>query len=82
MQNSKLKLLLLLISSWVVGIFIVLVGGRVLISLVSYFLVGDFDFCRINLIEGAEISIGCGAIIGLGQCIMSKEKPASSSNSK
>jgi len=82
MQNSKLKLLLLLISSWIVGIFIILVGGRVLISLASYFLVGDFDFYRTDLIKGAEISIGCGVIIGLGQCLMSKEKPASSSNSK
>jgi len=82
MQNSKLKLLLLLISSWTVGIFIILVGGRVLISLASYFLVGDFYFYRTDLIKGAEISIGCGVIIGLGQCLMSKEKPASSSNSK
>ncbi len=77
MQNKKIKLLILLISSWVVGLFIILVGGRMLISLASYFLLGDFDFHRNDLIRGAEISIGCGVIIGIGQCLMSKEKPAS-----
>jgi len=44
------------------------------------FLVGDFDFDRSDLIRGAEISIGCGIIIGMGQCLMSKEKPASPLN--
>jgi len=82
MQNKKIKLLFLLVSLWVVGLFIILVGGRVLISLASYFLVGDFDFYRNDLIRGAEISIGCGIIIGVGQCLMSKEKTASPSNPK
>ncbi len=81
-QNKKIKLLLLLISSWTVGLFIILVGGRILISLASYFLLGDFDFYRNDLIRGAEISIGCGVIIGIGQCLMSKEKPFSPSNPK
>jgi len=63
-----------------VGLFIILVGGRILISLASFFLVGDFDFDRSDLIRGAEISIGCGIIIGMGQCLMSKEKPASPLN--
>ncbi|MDW8848433.1 hypothetical protein SD961_21525 [Erwinia sp. MMLR14_017] len=82
MQNKKIKLLFLLVSLWIVGLFIILVGGRVLISLASYFLVGDFDFYRNDLIRGAEISIGCGIIIGVGQCLMSKEKTASPSNPK
>ncbi|MEM6050314.1 hypothetical protein AAH450_06995 [Erwinia sp. P7711] len=82
MQNKKIKLLFLLVSLWVVGLLIILVGGRVLISLASYFLVGDFDFYRNDLIRGAEISIGCGIIIGVGQCLMSKEKTASPSNPK
>jgi len=82
MQNKKIKLLFLLVSLWVVGLFIILVGGRVLISLASYSLVGDFDFYRNDLIRGAEISIGCGIIIGVGQCLMSKEKTASPSNLK
>ncbi|KAA5973506.1 MULTISPECIES: hypothetical protein [Pantoea] len=80
MQNKKIKLLLLLISSWVVGLFIILVGGRIFISLASYFLSGDFDFYRNDLVRAAEISIGCGVIIGVGQCLMSKEKPSSPSN--
>ena len=82
METKKIKLLLLLVSSWVVGLFIILVGGRILISLASYFLLGDFDFYQSDLIRGAEISIGCGAIIGIGQCLMSKEKPSPPSNSK
>lgn len=82
MQNKKIRLLLLLVTSWTVGLFITLVGGRILISLASYFLVGDFDFDRSDLIRGAEISIGCGIIIGVGQCLMSKEKPASPLNPK
>lgn len=82
MQNKKIKLLLLLVTSWIVGLFITLVGGRLLISLASYFLVSDFDFDRNHLIRGTEISIGCGIIIGVGQCLMSKEKPASPSNSR
>ncbi len=82
MQTKKIKLLLLLVSSWTVGLFIILVGGRMLISLVSYFLLGDFDFYRNDIIRGAEISIGCGVIIGIGQCLMSKEKPSPPSNSK
>ena len=82
MQTKKIKLLLLLVSSWTVGLFIILVGGRMLISLVSYFLLGDFDFYRNDIIRGAEISIGCGAIIGIGQCLMSKEKQSPPSNSK
>jgi len=82
MKNKKIKLLLLLITLWIVGLFITLVGGRLLISLASYFLVGDFDFDRNNLIRGTQISIGCGIIIGVGQCLMSKEKPASPFNSK
>ncbi|MBT0722692.1 hypothetical protein HGT70_15625 [Rosenbergiella collisarenosi] len=45
-------------------------------------LVGDFDFDRNNLIRGTKISIGCGIIIGVGQCFMSKEKPASPFNPK
>lgn len=81
-QNKKIKLLLLLITSWTVGLFIILVGGRLLISLASYFLVGDFDFDRDNLIRGTEISIGCGVIIGIGQCLMSKEKASLPSNPK
>ncbi len=80
MQNKKIRLLLLLVTSWTVGLFITLVGGRILISLASYFLVDDFD--RSDLIRGAEISIGCGIIIGVGQCLMSKEKPASPLNPK
>jgi hypothetical protein len=82
MKNKKIKLLLLLVTSWMVGLFIILVGGRFLISLASYFLVGDFDFNRNDLIRGIEISIGCGVIIGVGQCVMSKEKPTSPSNPK
>ena len=82
MQNKKIKLLLLLVISWIVGLLIILVGGRLLISLTSYFLVGDFDFSRNDLIRGIEISIGCGVIIGVGQCLMSKEKPASPLNPK
>jgi hypothetical protein len=80
--NKKIRLLLLLVTLWTVGLFITLVGGRLLISLASYFLVGDFDFDRNDLIRGAEISIGCGIIIGMGQCLMSKEKPTSPLNSK
>lgn len=82
MKNKKTKLLFLLVVSWIVGLFIILVGGRFLISLASYFLVGDFDFDRNDLIRGIEISIGCGVIIGVGQCLMSKEKPTPPSNSK
>lgn len=82
MKNKKIKLLLLLVTSWMVGLFIILVGGRFLISLASYFLVGDFDFNRNDLIRGIEISFGCGVIIGVGQCVMSKEKPTSPSNPK
>ena len=74
MKNTKSKLLLSLITAWIVGLFITLVGGRLLISLASYFLVGDFD--RNNLIRGTEISIGSGIIIGVGQHLMSKEKQA------
>lgn len=81
-KNKKIKLLLLLVTSWVVGLFMVLVGGRFLIALASYFLVGDFDFDQNDLISGIEISIGCGVIIGVGQCLMSKEKPDSPSNFK
>lgn len=81
MQNKKIKLLLL-VTSWTVGLFIILVGGRLLLSLASYYLVGDFDFDRNDLIRGTEISIGNGIIIGVGQCLMSKEKPASSLNPK
>lgn len=80
MQNKKIKLLLLLVISWIVGLLIILVGGRLLICLASYFLLGDFD--RIDLIRGIEMSIGCGIIIGVGQCLMSKEKPASPLNPK
>lgn len=80
MKNRKIKLLLLLVTSWVIGLFMVLVGGRFLIALASYFLVGDFDFGQNDLIRGIEISIGCGALIGVGQCLMSKEKPASPSD--
>lgn len=76
MQNKKIKLLLVLVTSWTAGLFITLVGGRLLISLASYFLVGDFDFDRNDLIRGAEISVGCGIIIGVGQYLMSKEKPS------
>lgn len=82
MQNKKINLLFLLVISWIVGLLIILVGGRLLISLGSYFLVGDFDFDRIDLIRGVKISIGCGVIIGVGQCLMSKEKPASPLNPK
>ncbi len=82
MKNKKIKLLFLLVVSWIVGLFIILVGGRFLISLASYFLVGDFDFDRNDLVRGIEISIGCGVIIGVGQCLMSKEKPTPPSNSK
>lgn len=78
----KIKLLLLLVTSWIVGLFIVLVGGRLFISLASYFLVDDFDFSRNDLIKGIEISIGCGIIIGVGQCLMSKKKITSNSNPK
>lgn len=81
-KNKKVKLLLSLITSWIVGLFITLVGSRLLISLASYFLVGDFDFDRNNLIRGTEISIGCGTIIGVGQCLMSKEKPSAPFNPK
>lgn len=81
MQNKKIKLLLL-VTSWTVGLFIILVGGRLLLSLASYYLVGDFDFDRNDLIRGTEISIGNGIIIGVGQCLMSKEKPASPLNPK
>ncbi|MCX8957726.1 hypothetical protein EHW65_10710 [Erwinia psidii] len=76
MSSNRFKLLLLITIYWVVGLFIILVGGQLLISLASYFLVGDFDFDRNNLIRGTEISVGCGIIIGIGQCLMSKEKPA------
>jgi len=81
MKNKKSKLLLSLITAWIVGLFITLVGGRLLISLASYFLVGDFDFDRNNLIRGTEISIGSG-IIGVGQHLMSKEKQAPPLNPK
>lgn len=80
MQNKKIKLLLLLVTLWTAGLFITLTGGRLLIALASYFLVGDFDFDHSTLIGGAEISIGCGVVIGVGQCLMSKEKPSSPSN--
>jgi len=80
MKNKKSKLLLSLITAWIVGLFITLVGGRLLISLASYFLVGDFD--RNNLIRGTEISIGSGIIIGVGQHLMSKEKQAPPLNPK
>lgn len=87
-KNKKYKLLFILVTTWIVGLFIILVGGlfiilvggRLIISLACYFLVGDFD--RNDLIRGAEISIGCGVIIGVGQCLISKEKPTSSSNHK
>ena len=82
MKNKKNKLLLSLITAWIVGLFITLVGGRLLISLASYFLVGDFDFDRNNLIRGTEISIGSGIIIGVGQHLMSKEKQAPPLNPK
>lgn len=82
MQNKKINLLLLLVISWIVGLLIILVGGRLLISLASYFLVDDFDFDRIDLIRGVKISIGCGVVIGVGQCLMLKEKPASPLNPK
>lgn len=75
MPNKKLKLLVLLVVLWIIGLSIFLIGGKLLISLASYFLVGDFDFNRSDLIKGAEISIGCGVIIGVGQSLMSKEKP-------
>ena len=81
MQNKKIKLLLL-VTSWTVGRLISVVGGRLLLSLASYYLVGDFDFDRNDLIRGTEISIGNGIIIGVGQCLMSKEKPASPLNPK
>jgi len=74
MPNKKFKLLVLLVISWVIGLSIFLIGGKLLISLASYFLIGDFDFNRSDLIKGAEISIGCGIIIGVGQSLMSKEK--------
>lgn len=74
-KNNKIRLLLLLVTSWIAGLFIVLVGTKLLISLASFFLVEDFDFNLNDLIKGAEIAIGCGAIIGVGQCLMSKEKP-------
>lgn len=73
----RIKLLLVLVASWAVGLFITLVCGRFLISLASYFLLGDFDFERSDLIKLIEIPIGCGIIIGVGQCLMSKEKSAS-----
>ncbi|ECG5862974.1 hypothetical protein ACLH9T_004760 [Salmonella enterica] len=79
-RNKKIKLLLLLVILWTVGLFITLVGSRLLISLASYFLVGDFDFDKNDLIRGIEISTVCGMVIGVGQCIMSKEKPSSHSN--
>lgn len=75
MLNKRINLLLLLTISWMTGFFIILVGGRLLLSLALYFLVGDFDFDRNILIRGTEISVGCGIIIGIGQCLMSKEKP-------
>ncbi|MGJ0194788.1 hypothetical protein ACR6A7_20960 [Pantoea sp. RRHST58] len=75
MPNKKLKLLVLLVVLWIIGLSIFLIGCKLLISLASYFLVGDFDFNRSDLIKGAEISIGCGVIIGVGQSLMSKEKP-------
>ncbi|MDJ0038525.1 hypothetical protein QM637_22200 [Pantoea allii] len=74
MQNKKIKLFLFLVFSWVFGLFVILVGGRVLLSLTSCFLVGEFDFCFSDLIKGVEISIGSGFIIGGGQFIMSKEE--------
>ncbi|UBN55256.1 hypothetical protein [Pantoea agglomerans] len=74
MPNKKLKLLVLLVVSWVIGLSVFLIGGKLLIASASYFLVGDFDFNRSDLIKGAEISIGCGVIIGVGQSLMSKEK--------
>ncbi|WP_313654522.1 hypothetical protein [Pantoea sp.] len=74
MPNKKLKLLVLLVVLWIIGLSVFLIGGKLLISLASYFLVGDFDFDRSDLIKGAEISIGCGIIIGVGQTLMSKEK--------
>ena len=82
MQNNKIKILLLLVVLWVVGLFTFLVGGRLFISLVSYCLVDDFDFDRNDLIRGLEISIGCGVIIGVGQFLMSKEKSASPTDYK
>jgi len=66
MQNKKIRLLLLLVTLWTVGLFITLVGGRLLISLASYFLVSDFNFDRNDLMRATEISIGCGIIIGVG----------------
>jgi len=82
MQNNKIKILLLLVVLWVVGLFTFLVGGRLFISLVSYCLFNDFDFDRNNLIRGLEISIECGVIIGVGQFLMSKEKSASPTDYK
>jgi hypothetical protein len=74
-KNNKIRLLLLLVTSWIAGLFIVLVGSKLLISLASFFLVDDFDFNLNDLIKGVEIATGCGTIIGVGQCLMSKEKP-------
>ena len=79
-QTKKIKLLLLLVTLWTVGLFIALTGGRLLIALASYFLVGDFDFERSILMRGLEISIGCGFVIGVAQCLMSKEKANSPSH--
>ncbi|MEI2604466.1 hypothetical protein V8O11_11725 [Erwinia aphidicola] len=74
MLNNKIKLSLLLSTIWTIGLFITLIGGRLIISLASYFFIGDFDFDRNNLLRGAEIAAGCGVIIGVGQSLMSKEK--------
>lgn len=81
-KNKKIRLLLLLTTLWIAGLFIMLVGGRIVISLISYFLIDDFDLDLKSLIKGVGISIGCGVIIGVGQFLMSEEKLTSPTNLK
>ena len=74
MITTRVKLFLLLAAVWIAGIFATLLFGRLLIALVSFFFIGQFDFPVSDLVEATTLAISGGILIGGIQCVMAKEK--------
>ncbi|HDC4490235.1 TPA: hypothetical protein QCJ32_003685 [Enterobacter asburiae] len=74
MITTRVKLFLLLAAVWIAGIFATLLFGRLLIALVSFFFIGQFDFPMSDLVEATTLAISGGILIGGIQYVMAKEK--------